>query len=222
MRVKGAAGESGRGEAAPHDKRLGRPPLLDDPRARILQHAAKLFAQKGYEASSLAEVASAMHYSKGAIYNYFGTKQEIYDAIIIRTLAGLHEAGAAAAQEGSSPREKLRLFMIGHARYLSENYDSFVTMLVGFSGMANTTLKDDALRLRDAHEGVLRSILEEGVAEGSFRGVDVAMTGRAVLSLLSWMARWFRPDGAKSADEVADIYCDLLFGGLLPRDGAGG
>ncbi|MFG1357420.1 TetR/AcrR family transcriptional regulator [Xanthobacter pseudotagetidis] len=199
------------------EKRLGRPPLVSDPREEILRQAAKMFAQKGYGASSLAEVAATLNYSKGAIYNYFATKQEIYDAIIIRTLEGLNRAGAVAVAEGRSPRERLRLFMVGHARYLAENYDSFVTMLVGYSGMASTALKDDALRLRDAHEGLLRAIVAEGVADGSFRAMDVAMTGRAVLSLLSWMARWYRPDGAMGAEEVADFYCDLIAGGLLPR-----
>ncbi|MEP9351366.1 TetR/AcrR family transcriptional regulator [Xanthobacter sp. KR7-225] len=207
----GAPGEEG------EEKRLGRPPLVSDPREEILRQAAKLFAQKGYGASSLAEVAATLNYSKGAIYNYFATKQEIYDAIIIRTLDGLNQAAAAAVAEGGSPHARLRLFMIGHARYLADNYDSFVTMLVGYSGMANAALKDEALRLRDAHEGQLRAIIAQGVADGSFRAMDVAMTGRAVLSLLSWMARWYRPGGAMAAEDVADFYCDLIASGLLPR-----
>ncbi|MBB6307577.1 TetR/AcrR family transcriptional regulator [Xanthobacter tagetidis] len=213
---KAPVSQEGEGE----EKRLGRPPLVSDPREEILRQAAKMFAQKGYGASSLAEVAATLNYSKGAIYNYFATKQEIYDAIIIRTLEGLNRAGAEAVAQGASPRERLRLFMIGHARYLAENYDSFVTMLVGYSGMASAALKDDALRLRDAHEGLLRAIIAEGAADGSFRAMDVAMTGRAVLSLLSWMARWYRPDGAMGAEEVADFYCDLIASGLLPREPA--
>ncbi len=78
--------------------------------------------------------------------------------------------------------------MMAHARCLEANYHAFVTMLVGYSGMDNAALKDDALKLRDAHEGLLRKIISDGIADGSFRPVDIAMTGRAVLSLLSWMA----------------------------------
>lgn len=200
---------------------LGRPPLLDDPRAEILQQAARLFAEKGFAAGSLAELAQAMNYSKGAIYNYFSSKQEIYDAIIIFTLTGLYETAAAAVNRNDPPVEQLRQYMIAHARFLADNYDCFVTMLVGFSGMANSELKDDALALRDAHEGLLRQIIADGVADGSFRRVGAAMTGRAVLSLLSWMVRWFKPGGGKagggkSAEEVAQEYHDLLVHGLLP------
>ncbi|MFG1341052.1 TetR/AcrR family transcriptional regulator [Xanthobacter autotrophicus] len=195
--------------------RLGRPPLMADPRAEILRQAAQLFAQKGYVESSLNELAAAMNYSKGAIYNYFSSKQEIYDAIIIFTLTGLYETAARAVNEADPPVERLRQFMMAHARFLADNYDCFVTMLVGFSGMANSGLKDDALALRDAHEGLLRRILQAGVADGSFREVSAAMTGRAVLSLLSWMVRWFKPDGSKSAEEVAQEYHDLLVRGLM-------
>ncbi|WP_282641652.1 TetR/AcrR family transcriptional regulator [Xanthobacter autotrophicus] len=195
--------------------RLGRPPLMADPRAEILRQAAQLFAQKGYVESSLNELAAAMNYSKGAIYNYFSSKQEIYDAIIIFTLTGLYETAARAVNEADPPVERLRQFMMAHARFLADNYDCFVTMLVGFSGMANSGLKDDALALRDAHEGLLRRILQDGVADGSFREVSAAMTGRAVLSLLSWMVRWFKPGGGKSAEEVAQEYHDLLVRGLM-------
>lgn len=195
---------------------LGRPPLKDDPRAEILQQAARLFAEKGFASGSLAELARAMNYSKGAIYNYFSSKQEIYDAIIIFTLTGLYETAAAAVDRKDPPVQQLRQYMVAHARFLAENYDCFVTMLVGFSGMANTELKDDAVALRDAHEGLLRQILADGVADGSFRAIGEAMTGRAVLSLLSWMVRWFRPGRGKSAEEVAEEYHDLLVRGLLP------
>lgn len=196
--------------------RPGRPPLIEDPRAEILRKAAELFARKGYVESSLNELARAMNYSKGAIYNYFSSKQEIYDAIIIFTLTGLYETAAKAVKDEDPPVERLRHYMMAHARFLADNYDCFVTMLVGFSGMANTELKDDALALRDAHEGLLRQIITEGVADGSFREVSAAMTGRAVLSLLSWMVRWFKPGGGKSAEDVAQEYHDLLVRGLLP------
>ncbi len=196
------------------DRRLGRPPTRDDPRAQILLQAAKLFAEKGYAASSLNELAAAMNYSKGAIYNYFASKQDIYDAIIIFTLTGLYEASAAAIDPKTPPGVQLRAFMVAHAQFLADNYDSFVTMLVSFSGMANTELKDDALKLRDAHERLLRGIIAAGIADGTFRTADPATVGRAVLSLLSWMVRWFKPGGSKTAEQVATEYCDLMLHGL--------
>lgn len=98
---------------------------MDDPRAEILRQAAQLFAQKGYVESSLNELARAMNYSKGAIYNYFSSKQEIYDAIIIYTLTGLYDSARAAVVDTDPPATRLRQFMVAHARFLADNYDCF-------------------------------------------------------------------------------------------------
>ncbi|EWM42258.1 bacterial regulatory s, tetR family protein [Bordetella holmesii 41130] len=59
------------------------------PRERILEAAAALFARSGYEGSSIADLACAIGVSKAAIYHYYPTKQDIYDAIIVEVLSGL-------------------------------------------------------------------------------------------------------------------------------------
>jgi hypothetical protein len=73
--------------------------------------------------------------------------------------------------------------------------------------------------LRDRHEANLRAILKRGVERGSFRPLDVALAGRAILSMLNWMVRWFRPGGPMRAEEVAQGYYDLILRGL-EREGA--
>lgn len=195
-------------------KRLGRPPAVDNPRQHILEHAARLFAEKGYETSSLNELAAAIGVSKAAVYHYFETKQQIYDAIILETLSGLVARVTEAVGEERGAKKKLERFMTAHARYFEEHRHGFVVMLVGFSGMASSEFRAEAMALRDEHERLLREIIEEGVASGEFRDVNVVMTGRAVLSLLSWMVRWFRPGGGASAEELVVEYYKLLLGGL--------
>lgn len=198
----------------PSNKRMGRPPTVDNPRQRILDEAAKLFAEKGYETSSLSELAAAMGISKAAVYHYFDTKQQIYDAIIIDTLGGMVSAVDDAIAGETGAANKLKRFMTAHARYFEEHRYGFVVMLVGFSGMASSEFRAEAMALRDGYERQLRGIIEEGISSGTFRNVDVVMTGRAVLSLLSWMVRWFKPDGKATAEELVLEYFDLLLGGL--------
>ncbi|MBV7484658.1 TetR/AcrR family transcriptional regulator [Bordetella sp. BOR01] len=194
--------------------RAGRPPTLQAPRERILEEAARLFARCGYESSSVADLAAAIGVSKAAIYHYYTTKQDIYDAIILEVLGGLTRAVTQAVAQAPTARERLRQFMLGHARYFEGHHAQFVTMLVGYSGMAITE-REDAARLRDGYEHLLRDILSGGVANGEFRALDVASTGRAVLSMLNWMARWYQPGGPETAETIAAGYFDLLAGGLL-------
>lgn len=183
------------------------------PRERILDAAADLFARCGYENSSIADLAAALGVSKAAIYHYYPTKRAIYDAIILDVLAGLTASVSEAVSDATSAPERLRAFMIAHARYFESHHPQFVTMLIGYSGMDGGDRKD-ASRLRDEYEQLLRTVIAEGMGQGEFRSLDVAAAGRAVLSMLNWMARWYRPGGSQSAEAIAATYFDLLIGGM--------
>lgn len=200
---------STRKQSAPA-KRLGRPPTIENARARILVHAAGLFAEKGYEATSLNDLAECLGLTKPAVYNYFRSKQDLYDAVILETLSGLLDHVRTSVEANGSPPTRLKAFMTAHARYFAGHRDGFATMLVGFGGMQNLEFRNDAMGLRQSYEALLGSILDEGVAGKSFRDVDPRVATRAVLSLLNWMVRWFRPDGPQTAEQLAMEYYNLL------------
>lgn len=195
-------------------RRQGRPPVIENAYDRILDEASLLFGQHGYESSSLSDVANSIGISKAAIFHYFPTKQDIYDAIIVRTLKGLIESVSTATQEEAVGLKRLRRFMLAHAQYFEDNYWAFVTMLVGYGGMANSLLKDEALELRDRYEMLLRQIMVDGVEAGDLRPIDVATAGRGILSLLNWMARWFKPMTGLTASEIVASYFDIFVLGL--------
>ncbi len=181
-------------------------------RTRILQEAAKLFTEKGYEATSVQDLAQALGLSKAALYHHFRSKEEILYAISLLALEGL-VAGGEKALEVADPKAALLRFMEAHARYFEENRPFFVAMLQGLQSLSPEH-REATVRLRDRHEENLRAILRRGVEQGVFREVDVALAGRAVLSMLNWMIRWFRPDGPMRAEEVARAYHDLILRGL--------
>jgi TetR/AcrR family transcriptional regulator, cholesterol catabolism regulator len=195
-------------------KRLGRPPRTENQRERIMHEAAMLFGRSGYDASSLNDLAAEVGISKAGLYHYFKTKQDVYDAIIIEALRAMFAHVSEAVERVAEPREKLLAFMTAHAEFFERNYWAFRCMLVSFSGMSSPEPRHDAVVLRERYELVLRAIIADGVRLGQFRDVDPASAGRAALSMLNWMARWFRPGGPKTAPEVAREYADLLFHGL--------
>jgi TetR/AcrR family transcriptional regulator, cholesterol catabolism regulator len=195
-------------------RRLGRPPRVANQRERILHKATLLFARSGFDAASLSELAEEAGISKAGIYHYFKTKQEVYDAIIIRTLQGLSDHVSAAVATVAEPREQLPAFMMAHADFFERNYLAFRCMLVGFGDMKAPGSRHEAVVLRERYEQLLRELLAEGVARGQFRDVNPASTGRAVLSMLNWMVRWFHPGGPRTAADMAREFSDLLFHGL--------
>jgi TetR/AcrR family transcriptional regulator, cholesterol catabolism regulator len=195
-------------------KRQGRPPTINNARGRILEEAAAQFAQEGYEGTSMDDIAESVGVTKAGVYHYFPNKKEIYDAIIVNTLEGLLRSVSAAIGQARDPEDALSTFMRAHADYFEEHYDAFLTMLVAFGGMQNVGMIAEAQQLRDDYEALLRKIIADGMAGGTFRQIDVRTSSRAVLSMLNWMARWFKPGHGRRASDFAAEYCDLLLGGI--------
>jgi len=196
-------------------RRQGRPPVIVNARERILEEAAALFARSGYEAITIADLAVAIGATKAAVYHYFKTKQDIYDAIILSTLADL--IAANTGHDGGSASERLRAFMVGHARFFEANYWRFSAMLIGFGGIDNQSVLAEAKRLRRSYESYVRGIIQSGVDEGEFDITDITAAGRMVLSCLNWMVRWFEPGLQETAEAVADTYFGLLSRGFARR-----
>ncbi|WP_117236871.1 TetR/AcrR family transcriptional regulator [Thermus sediminis] len=194
--------------------------MVTPTRTRILEEAAKLFTEKGYEATSVQDIAQALGLSKAALYHHFRSKEEILYEISLLALEGLVRSGEQALKE-PDPRRALLRFMEAHARYFGENYPFFVAMLQGLQSLSPER-RAQTVALRDRHEENLRTILRWGMEARAFRQVDAALAGRGVLSLLNWMIRWFRPEGPMRAEEVARAYFDLILRGLEARDGPSG
>jgi AcrR family transcriptional regulator len=183
-------------------------------RLRILEKSARLFADKGFEDTSINDIADEVDISKATIYHYFKSKEEIYTEIIIDTLERLVEFSKGAINPSDTPNRKVESFMRAHARFFEENFWAFTAMLIGFGGVRQINQRTRAIDLRDQYEATLRDIVREGIKGGEFRNVDPALAARAMLSMLNWMARWYKPGGTKPAHEFARDYASLAIFGL--------
>lgn len=188
--------------------------MVDTQREKIRGRSARLFAHKGFDDTSISDIAEEVDLSKATIYHYYASKDEIYADIIIDALDRLVKHSVAAVARASGPEKQLRAFMEAHARFFEDNFWSFTAMLIGFGGMQRRNERARAVQLRDDYERSLRAILAAGVESRVFRNVDPVTASRAVLSMLNWMARWFKLGGDKRAHEFAREYADLIVIGL--------
>lgn len=194
----------------------GRPATFETPRETILKVAAKLFAARGFEATTLQNVAVEIGITKAALYHYYPTKQAMYDAIVAHLLEQL-QVWVRRQVDSAAPYEvQLKQLMISHAEFFEENYTAFVTLLHGVAGL-NRQFSPAEAAIRDRYEGFVRDLVAAGSTDGSFVTTQAEDTTRAILSLLNWMSRWYRPDGSRRAREFAEIYFNLIWNGLRPR-----
>ena len=183
-------------------------------RSRILESSARLFAHQGFEGTSLHEIADEVSLSKATIYHYFSGKDEIYSEIILDTLERLLPFVKEAIERKDTPRLRLVAAMEAHAQFFEDNFWGFTAMLIGFGGIRELNRRARAVELRDNYEAIFRDIIKAGIKSGEFRQVDPAVSSRAALSMLNWMARWYKPGGPKRAREFAQEYAYLIMQGL--------
>jgi AcrR family transcriptional regulator len=182
--------------------------------AAILAAACRIFAARGFDGTSIRDIANAVGISNAALYHYFADKNELFARIVIdviETMCGFTEERINPADSATA---KLRSFMRAYAEFFEQNTSESIASSRSFGALEKSPQRDRAIYWRDRYEGLLRDILRKGIASGEFRPTDVALTGRLVLSSLNWLHRWYSPAGKLSPAEIVDTYADLILGGI--------
>lgn len=184
-------------------------------RDAVLRAAVRMFNAKGFHATSLDDVAASLGISKPTIYHYLGNKEQVLIECVSRGLEPLLAAAQAARGGPGSGLERLRGFLIQYARI---NMDDFGRCMVrtGDELLSPEAAREIRARKR-AIDAALRTLIADGIADGSIAPVDVRMMAFALAGALNWPARWHEPSGALSPDAVAQALVDALVGGLAPR-----
>lgn len=193
----------------------------DTRRFEILRAAARVFRERGYAQAGMRDIALAADLSPGNLYHYFRGKDDILffcqDQSLDRLLAALGQAS-----RGRGPvAERLRQLAVAHVLCLIDEVHGFAAHHE--VDELPPELRAPVVAKRDEYERGVRRLVEAGIRRGELRSTNVGIATRALLGALNWTARWFRPEGAVAADDVAAIVADYAIGGLVPvaTQGAG-
>ncbi len=187
---------------------------VEDRPGQLVEIACRLFATRGYEGTSLRDIAEEAQITKAALYYHFPNKEALYQQIVIGKMQALVERVTAAVEQAGSATEKVRAFMLTSADIYAESPHAWVAGSNAFwSGMGRDSRAATVSR-RDKYESLLRACIAEGVASGEFRGVDAAIAGRLLLSTMNQLPRWHAPKGRLSPREVIEQYLDIVLRGL--------
>lgn len=182
----------------------------------VLRAAAQVFNEKGFQATTLDEVAARLNVSKPTLYYYVRSKDDILFECVQAGLTLVQEAIAAVEAKGGRAVDKLMAAM--------RQYVEIVTMDFG---MCIIRVGEDPLpkaeraklrRMKAEIDHEFRRLIEEGMAEGSIAPCDARIAAFTIGGALSWIGRWYRPDGAYSREDIADHMIALMAKGLCSRD----
>ena len=183
-------------------------------RDRLLAAAARLFAERGFDATSVQQVVEAAGVTKGAFYYYFASKDDVLEEIYGRLLALQEERLQSFLDAPGGADVRLRGAAVDVVLTAFEHLDAFVVFVRSFDRLDAAHQRSLRARRRRYHDR-FRGLVEQGQADGTFRGdvsADVAV--HAFLGAAHAIPNWFRPRGPLSLGEVAEQLADLLLLGL--------
>lgn len=180
-------------------------PESKDTKAKIRKVALRLFAERGYNAVSMRDLAETVGMRQGGLYNHFEGKQALLSDLMEAHMVALLEALDAAMAGISGARARLEAFVRHHVRH-HLNYPDDVFLAYMEVRSLDTENRARIVALRNRYEHMLRKILDDGCAEGLFSIGDSAVHARMLLAMMTGVTVWYRDDGRLNRDEVVELY----------------
>ena len=177
-------------------------------RDAVLRTAARLFKERGFSASSLDEVAARLNVTKPVIYRHFANKDQILFECVSVALEQILEAAADAKTGPGKARERLFALMKRYAVIMTED-SGMCVVRTGDHELSEASRKEFR-KLKRKIDRVIRALIEEGIEDGSIAPCDAKLTGFAITGALNWVAKWYTPTGAQTAEDVAVSMATLL------------
>ncbi|APZ51203.1 TetR/AcrR family transcriptional regulator [Salipiger abyssi] len=186
---------------------------------RVRAAALRLFAQHGYAAVSMRQIAREVGVQVGALYNYTPDKQALLFSLLKGHMDDLLEEWQAE-QRPEASRARLEAFVRFHIRF---NLARPEAIFISYMELRNLTPENFAVieALRKRYEGALEEILRDGQAEGAFSVPDTRLASYALIAMLTGVNTWYRAGGRLSIAEVADIYWDMVRKAVSADDATG-
>jgi len=184
-------------------------------RNAVLQAAAQLFNERGFHATSLDDIAARLNVTKPTLYYYVKNKDEILLQCVSKGLTMMLEGIDASRAAGGKAIDQLMTCMQVYARIVTMDF-GMCLIRVGDEQLPPESRKE-LRRLKSAIDQEFRRLVAEGLAEGSLQPCDPKMTAFVIAGALSWIGRWYQPDGEYTPEQVAQQCIATLCDGVLRR-----
>jgi AcrR family transcriptional regulator len=182
-------------------------------RREIIRAALEAGRERGYHATTLDDIAGRLGVRKAALYHYFQDKDAILLECHRESLAEL-ERIVEASRAVKAPGPRLGFLIREHVRIMTETLEG--SPLAFEVTALPAEARAEVIGGRDRFEGVLRTVVVEGIRAGDFREVDPKIAVFVILGAVNWIARWYRPGGGFHPHGLGEAFADHLLNGLTP------
>ncbi|MFF4771317.1 TetR/AcrR family transcriptional regulator [Microtetraspora fusca] len=178
---------------------------------RVERAALELFAEKGFAATGIREIAERAGVSSGALYHYMGTKEDLLAQVMNRGNARLLHLAEAALAGAAGPAERLARLVAVHV-YVHAHAQLDALVIDSELRSLGEEARSRVMELRDRYELLWRNALSEGRAAGAFRFNELGIARLALLEMCTGVARWYSPRGPVDDRTLGETFVDMAFG----------
>ena len=181
--------------------------------SEVYRTAAAVILQKGYDATSVSDIARALGITKAGLYHYIHGKTQLLFNIMQYGLDELEREVAKPALEIADAEARLRFMIEMHARIVTRGHGA-VTILVDEARALTAAQNRVITKRKRAYLDFLRATLAQLRKEGKLREVNLTVAAFGILGTINWLSRWYQPGGALDEKEIAQQIVGIALHGL--------
>lgn len=194
-------------------RKLRRAPLVkgmeDTPRGKLLSAAGRLFRERGYERTTVRDIAAAVGIQSGSLFHHFASKEDILKAVMIDVIRFNTERMTAALAAARDPQARLRELIACELESIVGDTREAMAVLVHCWDSLSKDRQVEVLALRKVYEALWLDALQDAAKHALIR-VDPFVLRRLIAGMISWSNTWFDPRGPMSFDELVDTVLQLV------------
>jgi AcrR family transcriptional regulator len=189
-------------------------PGPDPRRAEMYRTIAQLFRDRGFDATSVSDIARALGLTKAGLYHHFDSKEALLFEIMMFGLDKVRDEVILPVRAIGDPEERLRQLITRHARITTRGHGAVAHLQDEIRALPPPARKQVEHRMR-VYFDLVRGTLDELHAAGRLCDVDTTVATFSLIGMILWLPRWFRQDGRLTQDHVAENIANLALGGLV-------
>ena len=176
----------------------------------VVATAARLFAERGYQATSIGDLTEATGLAAGGLYHYIGSKEQLLFRICDELLEPLLEEARAIVARDAPAAEQLRELLRVWLAHIERHRHHMLVFAQERHVIAHDQQWQKVRRQRKEFVRILDGILARGEAAETMAFADRGLTLLALLGMVNYVPQWLRPRGRLAVEQIADGFCSLI------------
>lgn len=184
-------------------------------RQEILRASARLFRERGYDATSMNDISAALKLSKGGLYHHFRSKDEILFHIMNHAMDITESRVQVPVREIADPEEKLRALIRLHIQLVLRARDREITVILHENHPLPAQFRKRVNARKKDYIHFVEQLIADVQRSRNSQKLDQRAAAFALLGMINWIYQWYRPEGSLREDDLIRHYTNIFFEGAF-------